>query len=106
MTSGYNFTLVKDPSRLDVRKYSFSQRTINVCNTLSTDTDCVHASDVNMFKNIIESISYDRIPDIEDDVHEVMWIRMQLHKLPRRFASIVIARIYHPANSDNSSMRE
>ena len=38
-------------SRLDVRKYSFSQRTINVWNNLSTD--CVHASSVNMFKNKI-----------------------------------------------------
>ena len=31
---------------------------------------------------------------------------MRLHKLPRRFASIVIACIHHPPNSDNSSMRE
>ena len=35
-------------------------------------------------------------------------LRMRLHKLPRRFASIVIACIilYHPPNSDNSIMRE
>ena len=39
---GYNFTLVKEQSRLDVRKCSFSQRTINVWNKLSTD--CVHGS--------------------------------------------------------------
>ena len=46
--------LVKKQSRLDVRKYSFSQRTINVLNKLSTD--CVHASSVNniMFKNKID----------------------------------------------------
>ena len=37
---------------LDVRKYSFSQRTINVWNKLSTD--CVHVSSVNMFKNKID----------------------------------------------------
>ena len=37
--------LVKKQSRLDVRKFSFSQRTINVWNNLSTD--CVHASSVN-----------------------------------------------------------
>ena len=49
---GYNYTLVKKQSRLDVRKYSFSQRTINVWNKLSTD--CVHASSVNMFKNKID----------------------------------------------------
>ena len=37
---------------LDVWKFSFSQRTINVWNKLSED--CVHASSVNMFKNIID----------------------------------------------------
>ena len=49
ITRWHNFTLVKNQSRLDVRKFSFSQRTINVWNTLSTE--CVHASSVNMFKN-------------------------------------------------------
>ena len=39
-------------SRLDVRKFSFSQRTINVWNKLSTE--CVHAISVNMFKNKID----------------------------------------------------
>ena len=36
ITRGHNFTLVKKQSRLDVtvRKYSFSQRTINVWNKL------------------------------------------------------------------------
>ena len=46
ITRGHNYTLVKKQSRLDVRKYSFSQRTINVWNKLSTD--CVHASSVNI----------------------------------------------------------
>ena len=52
ITRGHKYTLVKKQSRLDVRKYSFSQRTINVWNNLSTD--CVHASSVNMFKNKID----------------------------------------------------
>ena len=30
ITSGHDFTLVKKQSRSDVRKFSFSQRTINV----------------------------------------------------------------------------
>ena len=42
---------------------------------------------------IAAAVAYDRLIDIEDDVHEVMWIRMRRHK-------------YHPPNSDNSSMRE
>ena len=46
ITRGHNYTLVKKQIRLDVRKYSFSQRTINVWNNLSTD--CVHASSVNI----------------------------------------------------------
>ena len=36
ITRGYNFMLVKKQSRLDVRKFLFSQRTINVWNKLST----------------------------------------------------------------------
>ena len=51
-TRGHNFTLVKTQSRLDVRKFSFSQRTINVWNKLSAG--CVHASSVTMFKSIID----------------------------------------------------
>ena len=50
ITRGHNYTLVKKQSRLE--KFSFSQRTINVWNNLSTD--CVHASSVNMFKNKID----------------------------------------------------
>ena len=52
---GSNYTLVKKQTRLDFRKYSFSQRTINVLNKLSTD--CVHASSVNVFKNRIDKYS-------------------------------------------------
>ena len=38
-------TLVKDQCRLDTRKYSFSQRTINEWNKLSTD--CVNLTRFN-----------------------------------------------------------
>ena len=46
-TRGHEVKLVKDQCRLDIRKHSFSQRTINEWNKLSTD--CVTASSVNMF---------------------------------------------------------
>ena len=45
--------LVKDQCRLDIRKYSFSQRTINEWSKLSTD--CITASSVNMFKNRVDT---------------------------------------------------
>ena len=45
-------SLVKDQCRLDIRKYSFSQGTINEWNRLSTD--CVTANSVNMFKNKVD----------------------------------------------------
>ena len=48
----HHLTLVKNQSRSDVGKFSFSQRTINVWNKLSTE--CVHASSVNMFKNRLD----------------------------------------------------
>ena len=51
ITRGHNFTLVKKQSRLDVRKFSFSQRTINVWHKFSTE--CVDAS-CHVFKNIID----------------------------------------------------
>ena len=52
ITRGHNFTLVKNQSRFDVRKFSFCQRSINVWNKLSSE--CVHASSVNVFKNRID----------------------------------------------------
>ena len=54
-TRGHEVKLVKDQCRLDIRKHSFSQRTINEWNKLSTD--CVAASIVNMFKTKFTHIS-------------------------------------------------
>ena len=45
ITRGHDFTLVKWQSRFDVRKYSFSQMTVNEWHKLSADY--VHASSVN-----------------------------------------------------------
>ena len=45
--------LVKDQCRLDIRKNSFSQRTVNEWNKLSTD--CITASSVNKFKNKLDT---------------------------------------------------
>ena len=50
---GHEVTLVKDQCRLDIRKYFFSQRTINEWNKLSMD--CITASSVNMFKNKVDT---------------------------------------------------
>ena len=50
---GHEVKLVKDRGRLDIRKYSFSQRRVNVWNKLSTD--CITASSVNMFKNKLDT---------------------------------------------------
>ena len=50
--SGTKAALVKEKCRLDMRKYSFSQRVINEWNKLPND--CVNASSVNMFKNRID----------------------------------------------------
>ena len=51
-TRRHGITLVKKQCRLDIRKFSFSQRTVNEWNRLSDD--CVGASSVNMFKNKID----------------------------------------------------
>ena len=52
-TRGHEKKLVKDQCRLDIRKYSFSQRTINEWNKLSAD--CITASSVNIFKNRVDT---------------------------------------------------
>ena len=44
---------MKGQSRLDFRKYYFSQRTVNEWNTMPAD--CVHSSSVIMFKNRIDN---------------------------------------------------
>ena len=48
-TRGHEVKLVKDQCRLEIRKYSFVQRTINEWNKLSTDR--ITASSMNMSKN-------------------------------------------------------
>ena len=53
-TRGHEVTLVKDQCRLDIRKYSLSQRTINEWNNLSTN--CKTVSSVNMLKNMVASL--------------------------------------------------
>ena len=58
MTRGHKAALVKPYSRLDKRKFSFSQRTITDWNNLSHDcvnASSVNASSVNMFKNKIDN---------------------------------------------------
>ena len=51
-TRGHKAALVKEQCRLDMRKYSFSQRVINEWNKLPND--CVNVSSVNMFINRID----------------------------------------------------
>ena len=53
-TRGHGITLAKKQCRLDIIKYSFSQRIVNEWNRLSYD--CVGASSVNMYKNKIDAI--------------------------------------------------
>ena len=48
-TRGHKAALVKEQCRLDMRKYSFSQRVINEWNKLPND--CVNASSMNVFNN-------------------------------------------------------
>ena len=48
----YKEKLVEEQCRLDIRKSSFSHRTINEWNKLSTN--CVNASGINMLKNKID----------------------------------------------------
>ena len=48
ITRGHSLALVKSHSRLDIRKYTFSQRVVNDWNKLPEE--CINATSVNMFK--------------------------------------------------------
>ena len=50
---GHEVKLVKNQCRMDIGKYSFSQRTVNEWNKLSKD--CITSSNVNMFKNKLDT---------------------------------------------------
>ena len=52
ITRGHSLALVKSYSRLDIRKYTFSQRVVNDWNKLPEE--CINATSVNMFKNKID----------------------------------------------------
>ena len=52
ITRGHSLALVKSHSRLDIRKYTFSQRVVNDRNKLPEE--CINATSVNMFKNKID----------------------------------------------------
>ena len=51
-TRGHSLALVKCHSRLDIRKYTFSQRVVNDWNKLPEE--CINANSVIMFKNRID----------------------------------------------------
>ena len=51
-TRGHSLALVKCHSRLDIRKYMFSQRVVNDWNKLPEE--CINATSINMFKNRID----------------------------------------------------
>ena len=51
-TREHGITLAKKQCRLDIRTFSFSQRTVNEWNRLSAD--CIGTSNVNMFRNKID----------------------------------------------------
>ena len=53
-TRGHGVTLAKKQCRLDIRKFSFSQRTVNEWYILLS-ADCVNESSVNKFKNKIDT---------------------------------------------------
>ena len=54
-TRGHKAALVKEQCRLDMRKYSFSQRVIQEWNKLSND--CVDGNSVNILKHLFVRLS-------------------------------------------------
>ena len=40
---------------------------------------------------VAETMVYDRLHDIEDDEHKVLWIRLKPKKLQRKYSCIILA---------------
>ena len=59
-TRGHSWALAKERCKLDIRKYAFSQRTINEWNRLPVPGECVNATSVNMFKNKLDYRTLDK----------------------------------------------
>ena len=55
---------------------------------------------------IRESVQYDRMSDLDHDIHEVLWVRLCPQRLPRRFSCIVVGCLYHPPDADDVTMQE
>ena len=53
---------------------------------------------------VAETLEYDRVHDIEDVEHEVLWIKLKPNKLSRKYLCIIRACIYHPPGVDNGSL--
>ena len=56
--------------------------------------------------HVTETAVYGQLLDIEDDEHEVLWIRLKPNKLPRKYSCIIMACIYPPPGADKGSLRE
>ena len=54
-TRGHEVTLLKNQYRLDIRKYSFSQRRINEWNRLYTDIRIAHKGGSHKDENLLDS---------------------------------------------------
>ena len=55
---------------------------------------------------IKDTMLYDRLLDLNNDLHEVLWVKLRPHKLPRKFSCIVVGCVYHPPEADDASMQE
>jgi hypothetical protein len=56
ITLGHSYKLIKERSRLDIRKYFFSQRVVSAWNALPGEV--VEAGTVNAFKNKLDAHSF------------------------------------------------
>ena len=63
VTRGHCFKLFKNPVRLDVRKYCFSQRVIPMWNSLSNDIVC--SSSIFIFKKKLKTVNLDEFLRVE-----------------------------------------
>ena len=55
---------------------------------------------------IRNDIEYNRLRELGDDMLEVLWIKVMLRRLPRKFSCILVGCLYYTHQTDFSQMRE
>ena len=53
-----------------------------------------------------ESIESKMLLEFYNDEHELRWLILRPNRLPRGFSNVIVSCLYHPPDTDNTTMSE